>query len=485
MRKTVLQLTSVALATLLATVIMLATDKTAPVQAAEKPNFVFVMTDDMPEKLMANMPVVRDRVAARGATFRNAYVSQSLCCPSRASFLTGQYPHNHGITGNTPKEGGNEIEFRSRGLDEETVAVWLDRAGYNTGLVGKYMNGYNDPYVPPGWDTWRALVDDRDPKTRTLSENGTLHDYPVAQWDVSTDLYRSKARIFLDKATDQAADPPFMLWVATNAPHLGERYADRHSDLFPNATIPRTDAFDEADVSDKPRWVRNLPRIDQAEARRLDELHRGQLRSLQAVDEMVGKMLDLLRSRGELDNTYVIFTTDNGNSMGQHRWRMLGNATGAKNVAYEEAAGIPFAVRGPGVPAAQIRKELVSNNDLAPTLAALGGAQAPAWVDGRSLEPVLGANPPTTWRTALLNERHVEAFLYEYNVPNYDAVISPPFTYVEWQSGEQEFYNRNQDPYQVGSDLLGANPDRLAKLRSRLEELKACSGDACRRAEGG
>jgi N-acetylglucosamine-6-sulfatase len=211
MRKTVLQLTSVALATLLATVIMLATDKTAPVQAAEKPNFVFVMTDDMPEKLMANMPVVRDRVAARGATFRNAYVSQSLCCPSRASFLTGQYPHNHGITGNTPKEGGNEIEFRSRGLDEETVAVWLDRAGYNTGLVGKYMNGYNDPYVPPGWDTWRALVDDRDPKTRTLSENGTLHDYPVAQWDVSTDLYRSKARIFLDKATDQAADPPFVV----------------------------------------------------------------------------------------------------------------------------------------------------------------------------------------------------------------------------------------------------------------------------------
>src|SRR5215217_3305601 len=156
MRRSVLQLASaalsVALASLLSSGIMLPTNRSAPVRAAEKPNFVFVLTDDMPEQLMAKMPVVHNRVAGRGITFRNAYVTQSLCCPSRASFLRGQYPHNHGISGNSLKEGGSETEFRSRGLDEENLAVWLNRAGYKTGLVGKYMNGYNDTYVPPGWD---------------------------------------------------------------------------------------------------------------------------------------------------------------------------------------------------------------------------------------------------------------------------------------------------------------------------------------------
>src|SRR5215203_3956903 len=168
--------------------------------ASARPNIIFVMTDDMPERLWSTMPTLRNRVGAQGARFTNAYVTQSLCCPSRATVLTGKYPHNHGITGNSAPNGG-EAEFRSSGQDQDTVATRVRAEGYRTALVGKYMNAYTGEYVPPGWSYWYAKVG-----SSSVNDNGRILDssgsFPVT--------IASKAQGFLNRATDQAGDPPFM-----------------------------------------------------------------------------------------------------------------------------------------------------------------------------------------------------------------------------------------------------------------------------------
>ncbi len=187
-------------------------------------------------------------------------------------------------------------------------------------------------------------------------------------------------------------------------------------------------------------------------------------------------MLDLLKKRGELDNTYVVFTTDNGTHMGEHRW--FGNH-GAKNTAYEEAANVPMFVRGPGVRAGSTSGELVLNNDLAPTFARIAGLVPPSYVDGRSLLPVWKGTDPI-WRTAILNERPVR----DVNpIPPYHATLTQRFTYVEYDTGEKELYDRNNDPYELANAYDPAAPP--SGLASRLRALEGCAGDTCRAAEDG
>jgi N-acetylglucosamine-6-sulfatase len=430
------------------------------------PNILFVMTDDMPENLLNRMPEVDGRIVSEGINFPNAYVSQSLCCPSRASTFTGMYPHNTGIWSNGGAHGGVGA-FRALGLEPRSVPIWLKGDGYTTGLVGKYLNGYDASYVPPGWSYWYG----RGFGTGFANENGQIISY---SGDVEGDTLTSKALGFLDRATDQAGDPPFALFVWTQAPHLrAENYAPRHANLYNDEVFDPPPSFNEADVSDKPQWVRNLPPISPAEQAELSELHRNQLRSLKGVDEMVGAMLDLLQERSELENTYVVFTTDNGAHMGEHRW-WLGRG-GYKNTAYEEAAGVPLAVRGPGIPANQVRPQLVLNNDFAPTFADIADAPVPEDVDGRSLLPLMNNTPPQSWRTAVLNEKPGGG--------GYHSLITTRYTYVEYKTGERELYDRQQDPYQLSSIHRTASPALLDSLHSRLALLKACAGQSCRTSE--
>jgi N-acetylglucosamine-6-sulfatase len=434
----------------------------------ERPNIVFVMTDDMPENLLRRMPVVDGRIVSEGIRFRNAYVSQSLCCPSRASILTGMYPHNTGVWSNSGPHGGVEA-FRAQGLEQGSVANWLTASGYTTGLVGKYLNEYDASYVPPGWSYWYG-------RTETLNlanENGQIIS---TSGDVAVDAVASKALGFLDRATDQADDPPFALFVWTEAPHLpATDYAPRHANLYNDEAFNPPPSFNEADVSDKPQWVRDLPPISDEEQAQLSEWHRNQLRSLKAVDEMVGAMLDLLQERGALENTYVVFTTDNGAHMGEHRW-WLGRG-GYKDTAYEEAAGIPLAVRGPGIPANQVRPQLVLNNDFAPTFADMADAPVPEDVDGRSLLPLMNSTPPQSWRTAVLNEKLL-------GIKGYHALITNRYTYLEHiKTGERELYDRRNDPYQLNSIHRTASRALRDSLRARLAPLKACAGQSCRTSE--
>lgn len=298
---------------------------------------------------------------------------------------------------------------------------------------------------------------------------------------VMTEVDRRKALAFLDGATDSSDDPPFALFAWFPSPHLPADHHRRYADLYRDEPLPKPSSFDETDVSDKPRWVRKLSRISDDEEKKLRTWHRSQLRSLRAVDDGIAHMLDLLEARGELENTYVVFTSDNGTHMGEHR-RYTPN--GAKNTAYEEAASVPFVVRGPGVPEGIVRDELVANNDLAPTFAEIAGAEIPPFVDGRSLQPVLSAGEPASWRTALLNER-LENPRPGAPIPRYRAVITEGgYKYVEYVTGEKELYNLRADPLELRSIHRTADPALAAELRSRLWALQECAAAACRSAEG-
>jgi N-acetylglucosamine-6-sulfatase len=439
--------------------------------ASARPNIIFVMTDDMPERLWSTMPTLRDRVGAQGARFTNAYVTQSLCCPSRATVLTGKYPHNHLITGNGAPNGGEPM-FRESGQDLDTIATRVRAAGYRTALVGKYMNIYAGAYEPPGWSYWYAQ------SGRTnVNENGRVSDMPLP-FPVTI---ANKAQAFLNRATDQAEDPPFMLFYWTPQPHLPANVPPGYGDLFPNAKLPRPPSFNEADVTDKPSYIKNRPRLTREQINQLEADHKTQRRNLAHVDDTLNNMLDLLKTRGELANTYVVFATDNGVHMGEHRYLV---PRGSKSTPYQEAASIPLMIRGPDVARGVVRKQLVANNDLAPTFAAWAGVSPPQDADGRTIRPLLRATPPSTWRTALLNERR----LLEPDdspSPNYDAIFTASGKrYVEYPTTEEkELYNLGSDPYEL-VNAYDANAPQFG-LASRLHTLGDCAGEACRTEENG
>ena len=447
---------------------------------ASRPNVVVLMTDDQTLESMRVMPEVRRTLTAEGTTFTRSFASFAVCCPSRATFLTGQYAHNHGVLGNRPPKGGY------RRLDrQETLPVWLQRAGYRTMHVGKFLNRYGQhlgPYhVPPGWDDWHGSID---PSTYlyygyTLNENGRLRTY---RRSYSTDLYARRARRLIEDAA--AADDPFFLNVGFLAPHAGPPRdpddlrglvtpspAPRHRDRFAAKPLPAgvRASFGEADMSDKPAYMRVLPPIGVRRAAVIRENYRQRLEALLAVDEAVAGIVDTLREEGELENTLVIFTSDNGFFHGEHRM------ASEKMLVYEPAIRVPLIMRGPGVPRGERRGQLVTNADLSPTILALAGARATKPQDGRSLLPLL-ADPETGWDRDLLIEG-----MDGYTIVGYDAVRTYRYLYARYTTGERELYDLQRDPHQLRS--VHSDPayaDVRAQLAQRLRALRRCVGAGCR-----
>jgi arylsulfatase A-like enzyme len=317
-----------------------------------RPNVVVVMTDDQTLRSLRVMSNVRRLLGRQGTTFTRSFTVYPQCCPSRASFLTGQYAHNHEVLGNSPPAGGyQKLNHRN------TLPVWLRRAGYHTAHIGKYLNGYggsNPLEIPPGWREWRGSVD---PSTYrytgyTLNENGRLRTYPGYQ----TDVYAGKAEGVIRRRAPRAR--PFFLWVAFLAPHAGDpddpddpgagigspSPAPRHRDVFDSARLPRPPSFNEANVSDKPPGIAGRVLLPPERIAAIRENYQQELESLLAVDQAVGRIVRALRESGELANTYVIFTSDNGFFHGEHR------VAQGKNLPYEPAIRVPLLVRGPGVP---------------------------------------------------------------------------------------------------------------------------------------
>lgn len=435
---------------------------------SDGPNILFILTDDLDSRSPGRMPKLERWLAEQGTTFEEAFATTTACCPSRASILTGKYAHNHTVYTNVASDGtGGAPKFRSSGEERSTVATSLNDRGYETILIGKYLNHYDGTYVPPGWDEWRGQLDPK--KDHRYNINGTVRYFDPDEYH-DTDLFGDWAANYIREGAGK--ESPFFMYLSLNAPHGPDDGAPRDEDAYEGASLPRSPGFDEGDLGDKPEWVREQPRLGDADVEELAGRHRDRLRSLLSVDDMVARLLTELRATGELQNTYVVFTSDHGYHLGEH------GLDHGKGTAYEEDIRVPLYVRGPGVPADRTLGHKVLNLDFAPTFAELGGAPVPDGADGRSFVPLLDDAPPPAdeWR---------ESFLVEYyqNHP-YSALRTGRHTYVEYETGERELYDLETDPHQLES--LHASPERqalMSELHARLEALKGCAGESCRVAE--
>jgi N-acetylglucosamine-6-sulfatase len=450
----------------------------------DRPNIIFILTDDLDFASAQKMPQLRSQLIEEGTSLENAFVSYPLCCPSRATILTGLYAHNHDVKGNNLPYGGFQ-KFRNEGLEENTIAVRLQESGYRTAYFGKYLNGYpgeEDPaYVPPGWDKWHAIERKNTYSEETentyseydLNENGEVVSYGKRPKDYLTDVLSSKAIEYLQGATEHSE--PFFLYLAPNAPHLPATPAKRHRNAFAEEAAPRPPSFNEEDVSDKPLWLRHRQSISEGEVSNIDKRYRRRLESMLAVDEMVGALIQELEAAGKLQNTFIFLTSDNGWYQGEHRIHI------EKSYPYEEAARVPLFVRGPEItPDSKVQK-LALNTDLAPTLAELAGVEYLA--DGRSLVPLLRGEEPPSQRTAILLEGFGEYFDVGSGPPAYRAVRTESHKYVEYVNGERELYDLEADPDELENVYESADPSLIENLKTKLDALGSCVEAGCREAE--
>lgn len=451
----------------------------APTSAqAGRPNVVLILADDMRADDLPWMPETNRLLVERGTSFAAMIATNSVCCPSRSTLLTGRYPHTHGIYDQTrlgPRaDRTGADEYRARGHEGNDLGAWMAAAGYRTGLFGKYLNGYDGDHVPPGWDDWNAFSSEQAYYGYRLNENGRNVAHGTAEADYSTDVIAAKARAFI--RAEAAAGRPFFAYVAPIAPHAPSTVAARHEGAYAGRDIPTLASYDEADVSDKPEWVKALPRLTPAIRDEIDANHRRRLATLRAVDELVAGIVADLDAAGALDDTYLVFTSDHGAHLGEHRIPL------AKRTAYEESIRVPLVIRGPGVPTGTERR-LAAMNDLAPTFLSWAGAPVPAGVDGRSLAPLL-AGEPGGWRDAVLVETY-QAVGYSPSLP-FRMVRMADRSYVEYVGGRAEFYDLRADPHQL--ENLADDPGRaeeVAALAHRLAALRVCAGASCHAAEDG
>ena len=456
---------------------VLATTLAWAATAAAAPNVVVVMTDDQTVNQTKVMAETRSKLRDRGVSFTRSFASFPLCCPSRATFLTGQHSHNHGVLGNgTPVGGFSTLD------QQDTLGVWLRSAGYHTMHVGKFLNGYGlaDPtYIPPGWDEWIAAPDASTNSYfgYSLNENGSLVNYGGGAADYKTDVYTDHAtRLIREQGALGPGAAPFFLYVGYTAPHLPATPAPRHAGRFRGRNAPHPGAFNEAAIGDKPRFIRRIRRFSGSKVRRISANHRNQLRSLLSVDEGIGDIVDELGSEGLLDDTVVVFTSDNGFFTGEHRLAK------GKYLPYEPSIRVPLIIRGPGFTPGARSEELVSNVDLAPTILDLANASATVPVDGRSLLPFANNPGKRSRRPIFLEANSVDD--PSVGIP-YTGLRTERFKYIRYRSGEQELYDLARDPQELRS--RDGDP-RYARTRNFLAtavgRYRNCAGASCRQALG-
>lgn len=525
----------------------------------QRPNFVVIQTDDQTlDQLYATytppggspipaMPNTLNSIAAKGITFNRYYVPYPLCCPSRVSLMTGRYAHSHNVRGNVPPNGGY-TGFSFRQADSHNIATWLQGAGYRTIHIGKFLNGYGDePFdngttVPPGWSAWHSVLKADtnhyfygytlnnngslegpigDPGSWDTREYGVRDDFgcPFAPLNGAPCFYETDVftRIASEEMQGTPPGTPFYLQLDYTAPHgdfrrpAGPEPAPRHYDSFAGAQYPHgpSEGFNEGNVNDKPRFIREAAYLSPTESHTYRIYYQKALESLRAIDDGVQQVVNTLGAMGQLRNTYIIFTSDNGFFYGEHR------LTGGKFLAYEPSTHMPFLMRGPGIKPNTSTGELAANIDIAPTILELAGATADKSIDGRSLVPYM-VDPSLRSRRPILFESFVETSDVEENgggpaatptplatgaagggdsvnsrpqeasasivapPKDYEGIRLGPYKYIEWPDGEKELYDITKDPYELNNKVRDKNfaPIR-AFLHAQLIRLEECSGRTC------
>lgn len=516
---------------------------------SDPPSFVVIQTDDQTldglyetfsafpgAAVTRAMPNTLDLLAGKGMTFNRYYVPYPLCCPSRVSLLTGRYAHNTGVKGNVQPNGGY-YGFSFRAAASHNLATWLQGAGYRTIHVGKFLNGYGDePYddgshVPPGWDAWHTIL-----RADTnhyfygyqLNNNGQISEpygdsgsWETREYGVrdpagcpfepteerpclyATDVFSWMAR---EEMLATSPEQPFYLQVDYTAPHgdfrrpAGPEPAPRHYDWFKGARLPhdRSEGFDEGNVEDKPRFIRDAEHLTPNEKRTYRVYYEKQLDSLRAIDDGVKEIVDTLGQLHRLRNTYILFVSDNGFFFGEHR------LLGGKFLAYEPATHLPFLIRGPGIPQGSSTGELAANIDIAPTILELAGAEADKSIDGRSLVPFL-RDPELRSRRPILFESFVETSDVEAQgaisragagsaadqgkatasllapPKDYEGIRIGPYKYIAWPTGEKELYDINKDPNELNNIAKVPNFYPIRNfLHRQLRRFENCHGKECR-----
>lgn len=444
-------------------------------QVSALPNIVFILTDDLSKNLLPYMPNVQ-ALQDRGMTFTDFTVTDSLCCPSRASIFTGEFPHNTGVHENGGPNGGYQ-GFADHGDERKSFAVDLHNYGYLTEFGGKDFNGYqpcNDP--APGWSTWHAVNDGGYNGYGYNMANGTAGHcnwYDNDPSDYATYQLRTQTNDFI---RNEGNTGPFFAEMATFAPHFPSTPAPGDGNLYPNLNAPHTPAWN-TEPTNAPQWLQKPPMSDD-DITRNNNSFRQRVRSVQAVDGAVANIENTLESQGMLGNTYFVFASDNGFHTGEYQ------LLPGKMTAFDSDVNVPLIVAGPGVCHGCVNHKPVSNIDLAPTFEDLVGALINKdTIDGHSFEPLLhGEDVP--WRTFVGIEHTNPKDECDPDcqppgageLPSYTALRTDTFTYVQYKTGEREYYDREADPYEL-NNIYDTLPDsRKNALKVRADALSSCQG---------
>jgi N-acetylglucosamine-6-sulfatase len=455
-----------------------------------RPNIVFVLTDDLSLNLVAYMPEVQ-ALENEGVTFDNQFVTDSVCCASRSSIFTGEYPHNTHVYTNVPPNGGFSA-FVGHGDQRRSFNVYLQRAGYTTAMMGKYLNGYlegarRDPfrarYIPPGWNQWDVAGKAYSEFHYHMNQNGRIRYYGSEPRDYLTDVLGRLGVKFIDHAS--RSHKPFFLELATFAPHEPYVPAPRYRNDFRGLQAPRPPDFDVLPTN-APTWLRGHKPFDRTQIKEINDAFRLRVQDVQSIDDMIATIETALAARHELHNTDIVFSSDNGLHTGEHRL-MPGKLT-----AFTTDIRVPLVIDGPGIPAGARIEGITENIDLASTFEALAGTSSRN--DGDSLLPLLHGRTPPGWQNAVLVEHRgpVQNFKFDPDAQNYDsgnptsyeALRTRQLLYVAYANGQHEYYDLRSDPYELFNVYGSLSSTVRDRLQQQLRRLERCHGpESCEIAE--
>jgi N-acetylglucosamine-6-sulfatase len=446
--------------------------------AAKPPNIVFILADDLSSNLVPYMPNLM-AMQREGTSFSNYFVTDSLCCPSRSSIFTGKFPHNTGVFTNMPPDGGYEV-FTARGNESLTFAIALQRAGYKTAMLGKYLNGYHPVKdgVPHGWNEWDVAGNGYPEFNYNLNENGRIARYGNSPQDYVTDVVAALGEAFVRKS----AHGPFFIEIATFAPHAPYIPAPRDADKFPGLSAPRSAAFAARPDSHAPNWLKVIRPLGPMEVGKIDQAFRMRAQSVQAIDKMIGEIRSMLSALGA-ENTYIVFSSDNGLHMGEYSLRP------GKQTPFDIDIRVPLVVVGPGVPKGQVVDAIVENVDLFETFLEIAGASSPSSPDGHSLVPLLQGSAVADWRNLALIEHHrpvlnpadPDAPMPHSGSPtSYEAMRTENALYVEYTDDETGYYDLTRDPLELKNISDNLSAEKRKRLHDALRANQDCQGpQAC------